>query len=610
MRPRLNPAVRYVACPDGVYLFGDRGARTLRGARAFEWLSRLEPYLNGELDLDELTAALSAEQRATVEGMVTALHDHGFVIDAQADLPHHLSAADQRTYAREIAFLACAIDSPEHRFQRHREGRVTVLGGTGTESVVTAVVAAGLRSGWADVRVIAEEQARAALAVATEVARRDEQQQVVVETGAVDLRDTDVVLQIASVPDELVNVARAFPQGMSLGQMLIGTDEAWISEVGDPIDNAACWKRLRANRKAVDMPGPNRWITGPVPEVLAAHLVLGAFHHRTGLTMLPAPAPSGPRLTRVDLRTLDMTTHSVTPIRTAAERDSRPPDGGVEQIALAPDDLLTKAGPLVDENTGVITVLDESDLPQFPLSLCRAVVSDPAAVVPASAAPAEVLGWGPDQHVARTRTVLRALAVYAWLSVGATTTGLDLMTGETRSLSATFASKAANPRSVGVAAGLTQSDAIAWGLRQQCEALLIERRATWAQQFTVDAHRMPLDEAGVRLLRQLDVAGCRTSVVDLTDVLGVPAYCMRTDRGDEVVSCAATAPDAVRDGLERILLAWQGYPTSCAAATVGTSEDPGLLAKALHECGFTPVAMLLDSDVTLVHTVRVVLDAA
>ncbi|MFB8281371.1 hypothetical protein [Nocardia colli] len=605
MRPRLDPAVRYVACPEGVYLFGDRGARTLRGARAFDWLSRLEPYLNGELTLDELTAALPAEQRATVEGMVTALHEHGFLTDAQADLPHRLSVADQGIYAREIAFLACAIDSPEHRFERHREGRVTVFGGTGTEAVVTAVVAAGVRSGWADVRVVATEQIGAGLARATEAARRDERQRVlsVAALSTADLCDTDVVLQIDSAADELAAFADACPDGVSLGQMLIETDEAWISEVGAPADSAACWKRLRANRKAAGASGANRWISGPVPAVLAAHLVLGSFRYRTGLAALPAP--SGPRVARLDLRTLDLTTHSVAPIHAAAERDPRAADG---PIAATPDDLLARAGGLVDQYTGVLSVLDEGNLTQFPLALCRAVVSDPAAVIPAEDALAEVVGWGPDQRVARTRTVLRALAVYAWLSVDAaeTTTGIDLVTGETRTLSTSFALDGASL--VGVAAGLTQADAIAWGLRQQCESLLVERRAVWMARPALDAGRMPLDEAGIRLLHQLDLAGCRASVADLGDILGVPAYVVRTEHGDEVVSCAATAPDAIRAGLERALVAWQGHPSSCSAATVATSEDPGLLAKALSECGFAPVVQLLDSDVTLVHAVRVVLD--
>ncbi|MFI6044160.1 hypothetical protein ACIA8C_21195 [Nocardia sp. NPDC051321] len=613
MRPRLDPAVRYVACPDGVYLFGDRGARTLRGARAFEWLSRLEPYLNGELELDMLTAALPADQRATVEGMVTVLHEHGYLTDARDDLRHRLSKADQQTYAREIAFLACAIDSPEHRFQRHREGRVTVLGAPGTESVVREVVAAGVRSGWADVRVLAGERDLVELARAAEAARRDEQQRVVIETAttqaAADFHYTDVVLQISSALDDLEAFVPSCPRGASLGQMLIGTDEAWISEVGDSVGIAAasCWKRLRANRKGTETRRQNRWVTGPVPAVLAAHMVLSAFRHRTGLATLPAPGASGPRLTRVDLRTLDMTAHRVNGV---AQRDSQSSEGcGGDQIASTLDDLLTKGAALVDEHTGVIGVLDEGNLPQFPLALCRAVVSDPAAVVPAGAPLPEVLGWGSDQRVACIGALLRALGVYAWLATDTATktTGLNLLTGETLTLPPEIASDATNQPAVGVAAGLTQADAISWGLRQQCEALLIERRARWTAPV-VDAHRVPLDEAGGRLLHQLDVAGCRTSVLDLGDILRIPAYAVRTDRGDEVVSCAATAQDAVRDGLARTLLAWQGYPAGCTAPVV--SEEPGVLVQALHKAGFTPVAMILDSDVTLVHTVRVVLDAA
>ncbi|WP_280469469.1 hypothetical protein [Nocardia brasiliensis] len=605
MRPRLHPAVRYVACPDGVYLFGDRGARTLRGARAFDWLSRLEPYLNGAFELDELTAALPAEQRSTVEGMVTALHEHGFVTDAQDALPHQLSDADLRIYEREIAFLACAIDAPEHRFQRHREARVTVLGAAGTERVVSAVVAAGVRSGWAHVRV-ATAGPEAELMRAVDAARRDEHQRVSL-TPDPELRDTDVVLQIADTTAELTSFAQRCPDHVALTQLLLGSEEAWITETSAPADTS-CWKRLRANRKGATAPGPNRWLTGPVPAILAAHLVLGVFRHRTGLAALPAPTPGGPRVTRMDLRTLDMTVHRVTPISAVAEHDSRSPAPLGNQIASSPDELLTKAAMLVDEHTGVLSAFGEGDLPQFPLSLCRAVVSDPAAVIPSPAPLPAVTGWGPDQHTARTRTVLRALAVHAWLTAPAIS-AVDLVRGELIAPPVLSAHDRANPRATGVAAGLTRSDAIEWGLRQQCEALLAQRRAEWTARSPLADARTPLDDNGIRLLHQLGVVGGETTVLDLSDILGVPAYAVRTAHGHEVVSCATTAPDALRDGLERALLAWQGHPDTCAAAA-GTSENPDLLAKALHESGFTAVAVELADELALVHCVRVVLDAA
>ncbi|WP_043677745.1 hypothetical protein [Nocardia vulneris] len=605
MRPRLHPAVRYVACPDGVYLFGDRGARTLRGARAFDWLSRLEPYLNGAFELDELTAALPAAQRSTVEGMVTALHEHGFVTDAQGDLPHQLAEAELRIYAREIAFLACAIDAPEHRFQRHRQARVTVLGSAGTERVVTAVVAAGVRSGWANVRVGMVRQ-EAELLRAVDAARRDEHQRVFL-TPDPDLRDTDVVLHIADTTGELTSFAQRCPEHVALAQLLLGSAEAWITEAGTPA-GTSCWKRLRANRKGETAQGPNQWLTGPVPAILAAHLVLGVFRHRTGLAALPAPTPGGPRATRIDLRTLDMTVHRITPTHAVAEHDSHSPTRQDNPIAATPDELLTRAAMLVDEHTGVLSTFGEGDLPQFPLSLCRAVVSDPAQVIPSSDPLPSVTGWGPDQHTARTRTVLRALAVHAWLTAPATS-AVDLVTGRTLAPPVRSAGDRANPLATGVAAGLTRSDALEWGLRQQCEALLIERRAEWTARPPLTEGRIPLDDNGIRLMHQLDVVGGETTVLDLSDILGVPAYAVRTAHGHEVVSCATTAPDALHGGLERALLAWQGHPDTCAAAA-GTSENPDLLAKALHESGFTAVAVELADELALVHCVRVVLDAA
>ncbi|MGX1772604.1 hypothetical protein ACWIGW_10850 [Nocardia brasiliensis] len=607
MRPRLHPAVRYVACPDGVYLFGDRGARTLRGARAFDWLSRLEPYLNGAFELDELTAALPAEQRSTVEGMVTALHEHGFVTDAQGDLPHRLSEAELRIYAREIAFLACTIDAPERRFQRHREARVTVLGSAGTERVVSAVVAAGVRSGWANVRVAAAGQEETELMRAVDAARRDEHQRVLL-TPDPELRDTDVVLQIADTTAELTSLAQRCPAHVALAQLLLGSEEAWMTEA-DAAADTSCWKRLRANRSDTIAPGPNRWLTGPVPAILASHLVLGVFRHRTGLAALPAPTPGGPRVTRVDLRTLDMTVHRVTPIHTVADHDSHSPARRGNQIASSPDELLTGAAMLVDEHTGVLCAFGEGDLPQFPLSLCRAVVADPAAVIPSPAPLPSVIGWGPDQHTARTRTVLRALAVHAWLTAPAISAA-DLVTGEKLAPPVRSARDRANPLATGVATGLTRSDAIEWGLRQQCEALLLERRAEWTARSPLPDGRISLDDNGVRLHHQLGVVGGETTVLDLSDILGVPAYAVRTAHGHEVVSCATTAPDALRDGMERALLAWQGHPDDCAAATIGTSENPELLVKALHESGFTAVAVELADELALVHCVRVVLDAA
>ncbi|MEV6279374.1 hypothetical protein [Nocardia sp. NPDC051832] len=587
MRPRMNPAVRYVPCPDGVYLYGDRAARTLRGARAYEWLSRLAPYLDGATDMEDLTAGLPESQRGTVENLVALLHQHGFVTDARTDRPHRLSTAESEVYAREIAFIACAMDSPEYRFQRHREGPVTILSSAGTTAVTAAVIEAGMRSGWVDVRVVAAEPD----ALAGTGGWRDERQRVVVEPGRVTEVDSGVILQISCVPEELIAGVREYRgREVALGQILVGPDEAWTTEVGHPDDTAAAgaWRRLAGTRHDAVESRPNRWLTGPVPAMLAAHLVLACFRHRTGMDTLPTPGPRVPRLTRLDLRTVEMTQHPV---------DFR------GEPAVTSTDLVGAATELVDEFTGALVEFGEQHLPQFPLALSRAVVSDPHRVLPEEVPLPEVFGWGPDPDSAHTRTMLRALALYGWLSAVGQQAGEDLITGET-------IERAPVPTSavpVGLAAGLTRAGALEWGLRQHCEALLTARRPEWSNEPAVppDSGNEPI--AGLR--QQLEVLGHPVTVVDLTELLGISAYAVRAGALPEVVSCAASRETALRDGLERALLAWQGHTSAhCAADPAASANDAELLVKAVHAAGFRPLALELAAP-AIPHLVQVVLDA-
>ncbi|MGY2063870.1 hypothetical protein ACW9HQ_53980, partial [Nocardia gipuzkoensis] len=166
----------------------------------------------------------------------------------------------------------------------HRAARVLVVDSAGHEAVTAAVVAAGLRTGWADVRVHCAESAVGRLIRDSDRARRDERQRVTVVPDALEPMDAtvaDVVLHIAATPAAAQALARACV-GVAVGQLVIGADEAWITEVGDPEETAvsACWRRMRAARHGVAAPDANRWLTGPVPAVLAANLVLGCFRHR------------------------------------------------------------------------------------------------------------------------------------------------------------------------------------------------------------------------------------------------------------------------------------------------------------------------------------------
>ncbi|NUT91096.1 MAG: hypothetical protein HOY78_03620 [Saccharothrix sp.] len=567
MRPRLRADVRYVKSPDGVYVRGSAGACTLTGRASYEWLDRLAPFLTGEHALSDLVEPLRSEQRAVVEHLVQSLMAQQLLVDAQDDEQHSLSEEEQRVYSQEIAFLRYATDSAEHRFERLRSARVALVG---RGPVVAALLEAGLRSGWRRVAVCTDDTDE--LRAVARGAVRDSAQDVVV--GAEPVSDADLLLCVSDRPMDLA--------ARSVGLVLMGGAEAWVTAVGPPerVAVESCWRRLGAPRDSdVDL------VTGPVPGIIAAHVALSAFHHLTGTSVSTEPV-----LTRIDLRDLSARTHR--PLPYTFTRDARPE---------ASSDVVDER--LVDERVGVLRVLDEGDLPQVPLAVCRATVSDPEAVLPTWAPLPEVVGWGVDRDQARWHTALAALATYGSL-VDRGGERVDLLTGRPCALPRVVA-RAPYRAPVGVAAGRSWGDAVTAGLRAWCEAVLAEWSEPGRPCDPDAVVRSSGDERASELLRLLRAADVPVVVADLGDVLGVPAFVVHAG-GGSVVTCAATAAEALRDGLERVLLRWQCGPWADAVVTRWVVDGDGLpaaddprcrtLAAALRRVGRTPVAVPLVAD--------------
>ncbi|GAA4519771.1 hypothetical protein [Nonomuraea ferruginea] len=625
MRPRLRDDVRFVECPDGAYVHSDYGACTLRGRHAYAWLGRLAPALTGRHTLDELTSNLSADKQAMVESLVGRLAEHRFVVDDRQARPHGLTGAELRAYAEEIAFIGYALDSPEARFERIRSARL-VLAGAGP--LLEALVEACVGSGWRYVAVICPEATAAGRAA--EAVRRDPRQEIRTLSPAGDALvravagDADVVLQVSADLDDLVATARLAEAGdVVLGQALAGPAEVWLSRVGRPSVTAAesGWHRLAALPAAAPAPSNEDWLTGPVPKVVAAMLALACFSQVTGLD-----TDRERLLTRVDLRNLDTLPHRFL----ARPRAGTRPGGGPEAIRdraaelatatpIEAESLLGRTPELVDSRLGLLGMLDEQALAQSPLAVCGATVSDPFGALPGWAPPPQVFGWGPDQRTARLRCLLAALATYGLLTVDpsadpeATIWGVELPEGRPVEL------PEGRPRPVpvsdlrltgfgtpcppvGTGAGLSWPEALSAGLRARCEHLLAGTLEAGGRGAPVGPTEDPVAEA---LLRQLVLAGETPEVSDHTAVLGVPAISLTVPGQDPIVSVAATAPAALRDGLERLLLRWQsrtaGQPAYAEARPFwppdgDPSEAVRRMARGLRRLGKTPVAVPLDGD--------------
>jgi hypothetical protein len=630
----------------------------LKGAQSYEWLSRLAPHLTGEHTLDELVGPLAADQRAMVEGLVGTLSEQRFVVDAVDDEPPLLDAEEQRVYAAEIAFIRYGLDSAQRRFHRVRAARIALIG---EGPVVDALLAAGLWSGWRDIRVLVPAAQVAALREVGAGARRDPKQSVRLQpwpdepdepwpdehsaenrgwpAGIAD--EADVVLQVCGEARraDLITVGRACAgAGTALGQVLVDDDEAWLTPVGPPdaVEAESCWRRLTSQR-GIDADAGAGWLTGPVAGIVAAQLALSCFSHLTGLDTLPAPqrAPQPPVLTRVDLRTLVTRTHRVRPHPLAGpqspttEADTR---ALIDELTCGAPvqaaDLLDRAAGCIDARTGLLGVLDEEELPQVPLSVCRASVSDPYGVLPAWAPAPTVTGWGNDRPTARLRALLAALATYGTLTTGPVTHqqwGLDLATGALRAVPTTSAYPVLRGGApmpyrapIGAAAGRCWNDAVAAGLRAHCEALLAQRSDGGGRDFPqldlAEVVAEVADEQATHLLRLVYAADQWVSVADLSGILGLAAFAFRAGTDPVVLTCAATATEALRDGLERLVLHWQactehGMPsprTSTARWAVEPpapqAGDPGAdlrcraLTDALRRAGQVPVAVPITQD--------------
>ncbi|MEO3805419.1 hypothetical protein [Nonomuraea sp. B1E8] len=428
------------------------------------------------------------------------------------------------------------------------------------------------------------------------------------------------------------------------------------------------WHRLAGLPAAVPVSPEEDLLTGPVPTVVAAMTALACFAHATGLDtgsehlltrvdlrtldtvphrFLPHPRSgarpgAGPEAIRGLTEALAAPAQAEAPGTTVrmdpgqaeapgtaarANAGQAEPPGSfpAEKAASAADaeGLIGRTAELVDSRLGLLGMLDEQALTQSPLAVCQAVVSDPFGVLPGWAPKPQAYGWGPDQRAARLRCLLAALAMYGLLALDPgekdVVWGVELPGGRPRRVPGAdlrLAGTGTLHPPAGTGAGLSWPEALAAGLRGHCEHLLATRLPAAPDHHTDPAGTIASagevaqltpsgDPVAEALLRQLTLAGETPRIRDHTAVLGVPAVALTVPGREALVSVAATVPDALRDGLERLLLRWQSRTTRQHAYAEARPLWPPdgdhfravrTMAGALRRAGKVPVAVPLDGD--------------
>ncbi|MET7606046.1 hypothetical protein ABZS96_26750 [Streptomyces avermitilis] len=652
MYPRMRTGTFFTPTTegDGVLLTHGSEVVTFQGTSTYAWLERLSPHLTGRHSVQELTASLPEPKRQMIERLIGALHEAGFVRDVGLDEPHSLSARELESYASEIAFIEAFRDSPTLRFQRFRRARILAVG---SGSVFAALVEGGLLSGLErlSARLTSSEAAqRARLEQLAEGARTaDPGQRLETGTAAADdpaglwqaVGGADVVLYAADISDPVLLGAldRACAElGRTLIPVTLRADEAWVGPVCAGPRPKVRWESLwrRLCDPALGEPGPHRFLTGPVPGIVANHLVFRAFAYLTGV----ADDSASSDVVRIDLETLQTSAHTLTPhpllSPAPARRDTAagPQDAGpagdlAHEEAVDAEELAERVGSLTDGRLGVLGPVAEEHFEQFPLRVVRLSVADPHR----PGVPFAVWGAGRDFPQARDAALRHGLAAYAVRYAdprridGGRVTGFSLADGTAVPVPAAEVftqpedSAAAGRLPAGTAAGPTWAAAVEQALLDHC----LRRAGSAPAGEPVALDRLELPDTARRFLDLLDTSGQETTAHRLDALSGSHAYALRLGTGPAEFGAGLTASEAVESGLARLLLAHQSRgarqpeyapssavspaPPSAGAAAGGVRHRP--LVAALRASGLNPVVVPLDHDPAvhsvLPYVVRVVL---
>ncbi len=605
MRPKLRGDTKYVPTPDGVYLQNNRRVLRIPGKQVYQWVERLAPYLDGNRSLAELTDGLSADRTEMVDQLVEMLAAAGFVKDVETDCAHTLSPAETDTFAPEIAFIDYFCNSAAARFETFRHTRVVAVGsGQTLAALVTANLAVGLRT--VEVLITGEcstdlDRCHQHLEAARQ---RDPLQTLAVQVatgwdgdeGAVRaaLGPFDAVLHVCDRPmlaraAMLDRVCRV--DGKVLVQAVVIGDQVWIGPLVGPDDEPAtgwesAWRRLQATHTGPAAEGGrfaftdnplvpvSEYLTQTTAALVANHASFEVFKHLTGI---PVPETRG-QLLRVDLETLRTTAHRFRPHPACLPvAQVTPPNlQGLAQTV----DRLARSEPTdeqvfshqvrdcFDGELGLFTFLDEGDLQQLPLNVCRVTISNPA-LLGEPDGPVTAVGVGTDMGMARRRAAQRACELYAASVVderrlvggngqGARVWGYDLAEQRPRKVAAAsvFPTLRGLVPSLDsapwLASGFSWAEAVTTALASVCRQLTVAALDLDGEPFPlVDLDAGLLDEQGARYAQILRTWGLPVAVYDVTGTLQIPsfAFCV----GDETVAyhTSVDVRDALRCGLEQ-----------------------------------------------------------
>jgi putative thiazole-containing bacteriocin maturation protein len=645
MLPKLKGDTFFIPMPDGIYFRNNQSSLKIKGKVVYRWVESLAPYLNGEHTLAKITAGLDSEKQAMVKDLVNTLLTHGFLKDLSQDLPHHLSQTERETYAAEIAFIDSFCESAAARFERLREHQVLLIGSGLT---LTGLVHACLKGGLRQVAVITTSECETNTRRHQEyldLFHKGDPRQTLREIKAPTWENKVEVLATLQHFDTIIHVSDRpmLARASMLNQLCVAhkktfiqativDDHAWIGPLVRPQDRrdgqgqalSGCWecawRRLQGNLTNMQEQLPlyafqdqttasiSRFVALPTAAFVANLLGFEVFKSVTEA----GPVETIGNLIEVKLETLRTQKHPFMPhplCRTCQHPEPRTEAQfldtirQLEHVGVVPcadppsedEDLFSKqVASCFEARLGLFSSLDEGDLVQLPLSVCKAVVSNPMQQEQAENSLA-VLGCGFTFGTARKRAAERACEIYAaslvdrrllpssqgtgqgpalsaptipaehFLSVVPLdevkdwTWATDLSTGQACLVPAPLVYpvlRGLSPLSdagLGISSGTSWAEAVGRALLSVCRYLTITQLEC-TQYPQVDLTAINFSPDGTRLLHILEQMGERVTAYDVTGPLQVPTLAICLEGQTVAYGTHVDLAQALQDGLERALL--------------------------------------------------------
>jgi putative thiazole-containing bacteriocin maturation protein len=631
MRPKLTGDTFYIPLADGVYLRNNQRAFKIKGKAVYRWIEQLAPYLDGQHTLEEITDGLDPQRQAMVTDLVTTLLANHFLKDTSHDLPHTLSALEQETYAPELAFIDSFCDSAASRFERFRHHKVLVIGSGLT---LTGLVHASLKCGLRHLAVVTTHEGATHTWRHQEyldLSHQSDPEQTLREIAAPDWSNEAEVLTVLHPFDTIVHISDqpmlartrllnrlCVTQAKNFLPATVVEDHAWIGPLVRPgVEGCweCAWRRLQGNlanrqvpfssydfRDQMAVPA-SRFVALPTAALIANQLGFELFKSVTEA----GPVETAHQLIEVDLETLRSQPHSFLPHPLCQACQHPVPRTQAAFVAtihqleqgepLDQDVFSKRAAPCIETHLGLFSILDEDDFVQLPLSVCKAVVSEPLPQEQQGHSPT-VLGRGSRFRTARLHATLRACEVYAChlvdrrllpsremqqeppmpadrflcevplAEVKEWVWASDLQSGQACLVPAALVYPALRGLSpdgearLGLGSGMSWEEALCRGLLSLCQHVTVTQlRERPAPSPQVDLATTPLEPEGTwqrhALAFILEKLGEILTVYDVTGPLQVPtfAFCL----GEKTIAYHTqfTVAQALREGLETALSTWQ-----------------------------------------------------